>query len=270
MKPWIKKLGGAVLVFVSVASLLFSLYCLVQVWKLKEPLTEKLQAGLTLAGDTLKTTDEGLVIVEDALTNVSTSISSLETSTVAVAQSLHDSTLVLDSFSTLFGEDLPQVITNTQSSLANAQVSAGTIDGVLYTLSSVPFIGVKYEPATSLGASLNQVSVSLGAITPSLAEIRTGLNTANANLLGLEEQVISVSQDVSLISENLEEAQDVVDQYQTQLTTARGMVRDGQKALPNTMQTAAWLLTFAILWLAISQAGMLIQGVELLMTKPTD
>ena len=48
MNQSIKKLGGTALVLVSIASLVFSLYCLVQVWQLKEPLTEKLQAGLTL------------------------------------------------------------------------------------------------------------------------------------------------------------------------------------------------------------------------------
>ena len=267
MKPWVKKLGGGVLAVVSIASLVFSLYCLVQVWRLQQTLTDQLQSGLELTGAVLETTDQGLVIVEGALTNASTNITGLETSATAAAQSIHDTTLMVDSFSTLFGEDLPQVITNTRTALDNAQVGANTIDGVLFALSNVPLIGIDYQPTTSLGASLNDVSVSLSAIPASLSGIQESLDNTNASLLTLETQVIEVSQNMALISENIDQAQTVVDQYQVQVAAARGMVSAGQEALPQTMRTAAWVLTFIIIWLAISQAGMLFQGIGMLMTK---
>jgi hypothetical protein len=269
MKPWVKKLGGGVLVVVSIASLLFSLVCLIQVWRLQQPLADQLLVGFDLAEATLETTDQGLVIVEGALTNVTTNISGLETASTAAAQSIHDTALAIDAFSTLFGNDLPQVITNTRTALASAQTSAAAIDGVLLALSNVPFIGVQYQPATSLGSALNDISVSLGAIPPSLSNIQRNLDTTNTNLLTLESQIIAVSQNIELINENLEQAQSVVDQYQTQVATARGMISAGKQAVPQTIRTAAWVLTFFVIWLAISQAGMLIQGIGMLATRLT-
>jgi hypothetical protein len=267
MNPWVKKTLGTLLVSVSIIGLLISLFLLVEVWHQRKPVLANLQSSLTILSSTLQTTDEGLSIIELAVNNAYTSTVSLDDATLSLAQSIHDVSLLADSAATLVGEDLITTITNTQTALASAQASAEVIDNLLNTLASIPLIGIDYNPPVPLNVALGQVSDSLDPLPASLKKIQTDLITSQGDLQDLEEQVIVLNQKLTSITQNLILAQAVIDNYQTEVAQLKTWVQTGQDSLPKWIMSLSWLLTIIIVWLAATQIGTLLQGIDLLAQK---
>jgi hypothetical protein len=267
MNPLLKKTLGALLVIVSIIGLLISVLLLTQVWNLRKPVSDKLQSGLTLLSSTLQTTDEGLNTIEQVVNNAYTSTVSLDDATLTLAQSIHDVSLLADSASTLVGEDLITTITNTQTALASAQASAEVIDNLLTTFASIPLIGIEYNPPVPLNVALGQVFDSLDPLPASLKKIQTDLITSQGNLQDLEEQVTVLNQKLTSITQNLVLAQAVINNYQTEVTQVKTWVQTGKDSLPKWILSISWLLTVIIVWLAASQIGTLLQGIDLLAQK---
>jgi uncharacterized protein YoxC len=258
-----KKIIAVLMILVSIISLAASLFLIVQLWNNKAVLTEKLVGGLTSVSDTLTTTGEGLVVVDDTLGNISISISSLADTTLTLADNVNKTSTTIDSFSTLFTEEIPATITNTQTAIISAQTSAAVIDGVLTGLSNVPLIGLDYSPEESLSNALGEVAASLDALPRSIKGIGDDLDSTGTSLLTLQTDIQGISGNVSTISQNLDDAQDVVVKYQKQLDQLQTTVTQSIDQAPNWIKLAVWALTFFFVWMMVAQAGLLAQGIHL-------
>jgi hypothetical protein len=267
MSLQVKRIIGILIVAVSIISLIFSLYLLVKVWGLRQQWNDNLNATFELLSATIDTTDQGLIIVEQALTNASTSMTSLESATISLGTTVNDTSLVLDSFVTLFGEEIPAVITDTQNAIGSAEASFSVIDSVLTALSSIPLIGINYQPAVPLSTSLEQIASSLEPLPNSLKDISTSLDSTSSNLLALQTQITDVAQNITGINQNLTQAQGVIDQYQQEVDQFQTWIDKGQEAIPGWINTGVWIFTFILLWLAISQINLFIQGLEMVQKK---
>jgi len=257
-----KKIIAVLMILVSIISLAVSLFLIVQLWNNQAVLTEKLVDGLTSASDTLKTTGEGLVVVDDTLGNVSISISALADTTLTLADNINKTSTTIDSFSTLFTEEIPATITNTQTAIISAQTSAAVIDGVLTGLSSVPFIGLDYSPEQSLSTALGEVAASLDSLPGSIEGIGEDLDATGTSLLTLQTDIQVISENVSIISRNLDDAQDVVIQYQKQLDQLQKTVSESINQASTWIKYTVWALTFVLVWMMVAQAGLLAQGIH--------
>ena len=267
MKSWMRRVLGSLMIVGAVAGLAVSIFMLIQVWRIRQPASDKVTSTLASLHSTLETSETGLAVVEMAVTNTISATASLENTTLSMAQSVHDTTLLADSISILVEEDLPQTIDDTQTALASAQESAVMVDNVLYALAAVPLIGIEYDPPLPLNVALGQVSDSLDPITASLEGVQDSLQTTNENLLTLEEQIISLQTSISTINDNLAMAQQVVDDFQAQTAVQKELLESAQVAAPRWINIAVWLITFLILWIAITQLGMLMQGFEVFSRK---
>jgi septal ring factor EnvC (AmiA/AmiB activator) len=252
------------MIIVSILSLVISLFLIFQMWKSKDAVTERLVSALTAVSETLATTEEGLVVVNDTLGNASTSINALSGTTLTLADNVDKTSTTIDSFSTLFTEQIPQTISNTQTAIVSAQTSAAVIDGVLVGLSAVPLVGLDYDPETSLSTSLGVVAESLNPLPGSIKGIGDDLSATSTSLTTLESDIQNISTNVATISENLLEAQDVVKQYQKQINQLQATIEQSIEQLPGWINIAVWGLTFTIFWLMVAQAGLLAQGYQLI------
>jgi hypothetical protein len=262
-----KRFTGILILIISIISLIISLYFLVQAWRLRQPFSDNLNATFELLSTTLDTTDQGLAVVEQALTNVSGSMTTLEGATLSLESSVNDTSLVLDSFVTLFGEEIPTTITNTHTAIISAESSVAVIDSVLTAIASIPLIGVNYQPPVPLGTSLDQIASSLEPLPDSLKSISSNIDTTNTGLLTLQTQILDITQDIRTINQNLIQAQGVIDQYQQEVDQLQTWVDQGKESVLGWVKTGAWIFTFVLLWLIISQVSLLIQGLEILQEK---
>jgi archaellum component FlaC len=258
-----KKVAAIVMIIISTLSLVFSLILIFQIWKGRDAVTEKLVDGLTAVSNTLATTQEGLALVSDTLGNASTSIEGLANTTLTLADNVDKTSTTIESFSTLFTEEIPTTVSNTQAAILAAQTSAGVIDGVLTGLSNIPLIGLNYNPEKSLSTTLGLVAENLNPLPESIKGIGDDLSATSTSLTDLENDILGISANVDTISQNFLDAQEVVTQYQEQINQLQASLDRGIEQAPTWVSLAAWGMTFVIFWLMVAQAGLLMQGFQL-------
>ena len=66
------------------------------------------------------------------------------------------------------------------------------------------------------------------------------------------------------IKTSLSDAQGVTDQYLTVLEDLGEQVEISKKKLPAALGSISWFITIALVWLALTQLGLLMQGAEML------
>jgi hypothetical protein len=148
--------------------------------------------------------------------------------------------------------------------LAASQASARVIDQVLYGLNSVSALtGIEYDPETPLAESIGDVSESLDSLPKSFDAIEDDMATAQANLVAVEEGATSLATNLADIGTSLLQAQDVIDKYRTVVGRLATSIDNLDQKLAATMQGIVWGISFLLLWLIISQIGLVFQGWEM-------
>jgi hypothetical protein len=264
----LRRLIGLLLIIAALAGIVFSAWGLIQIWRLRPVVTQTVTDNLALFDQTLNTTQDGLTIVGQVVETTTVDVASLQTTTLALAQTIHDTTPTLDSLTSLTGKDMPAAISATKTSLASAQGSALLIDNVLAALTSIPFSPVAaYQPAVPLHTALAQVSSSLDALTPSLATINTSLADGKANLSVVETELTNISATTKGISDTLGSALIVINHYQATVTQLKQNVEATQLVAAGWITTITWVLTFVLIWLLMAQLGLGAQGLEMLRSR---
>lgn len=256
---------GITLIVAAATGMFISLYALTGMWRIKKPVEATILKNLETAATTLEATDDGLSIANQFLDSTSASIMAFETTVETLAKSIDDTGPFLDSLSTLMADDLPNAITSAQTSLLAAQSSARIIDSVLRSVTSIPFFpGDPYNPPVPLHVALAQVSDSLEGLPDSLSAMEGSLDTTNDNLGTIKVEVERMAKDISQIKDSLTEAKKVVTQYQTVGSDLQSSVKLMRARLPRWINSLAGTFSIVLLWLAITQVGLLVQGLELL------
>lgn len=261
MKTLSKRIIGSAMVVLAVVSLLITIYGITQVWQNKEPVEEYISSSLDLASTTLQTTADGLIVVSQSLASVSNSVSSLESTVGTLAKSIEDTTPLVSSLATLTGEVLPDAVISAQTSLESAQDGAKIIDTVLRTLTI--FNRSAYDPQVPLHEALGKVSDGLNEIPESLSTMESSLTTTNDNMEVMQAEISLIAENIGDISEGLEEGQKVIEQYQEIIADIQSGIERWQSLLPDLINKGAWLLTFILVWLGITQIGLLVQGLAM-------
>lgn len=259
-----KKALGMIMIAISAFGLLLSIFMLFQVWHYRQPVTNSLQAGLEQSSDFLKTTSDGLSVIDQVVKNVYTTTTYLDDASNAIAETMQSTSQFLDSAGTFIGVDLIHTITNTQIALDSAQSSAVVIDNILSALSTIPLIGITYNPTTPLNQALGEVSTSLDPVQASLKNFQTNLEDTSGNMQILNEQITTLDSKIITINNNLIQAQTTINSYQSQVDSLKTSVDQAKMHLSAWVSTLAWMLTAIILWLLLVQIGILLQGISLI------
>ncbi len=260
-----KRLTGLLMVIVAAGSLMITLAALVQVWRLRQPVTQYLRSNLRVVHESLGTTSDGLLLTSQSLDSVQASVTALSVTVDTLGKSIQDSEPMMDSLVVLMGEDLPETISSAQTSLSSAQESAKIIDAVLRALTI--FNPRIYNPRVPLNDALGQVSESLDDLPKSFSNMEVGLKSTQRNLTTIQVQIDLMSGEIERINESLDGSRKVINQYQGLFTRAEKRVINIKNRAPATVTTLAWVLSFLLFWLGVAQVGLLIRGLEWLRVK---
>jgi len=264
----LRRLLGVLFIAAAAAGLVFSVIGLVEVWRYRPVVTQKIVEALTVFDETLNTTHDGLAIVGQVVQTTTVDIAALQTTTLALTRALHDTSPMLDSLAHLTKTDFPAAIAATQTSLASAQSSALFIDNVLATLSNTPFLSAgTYQPDVPLHTALAQVSDSLNTFTPALATINSSLVEGQTNLGVMETELNKISSTTNAIGTTLGSAQSVIDQYKTVTTRLKEQLAALRSRIPDWLTALTWISTFILSWLLIAQVALATFGFSLLRSR---
>jgi methyl-accepting chemotaxis protein len=260
-----RNLLGVVLIATAIVGILFGIVALAYTWKTLPIFTQNTKSSVVMIGDALKTTSDGLVVVDSSLTATISSFTKLESTVVATAQSIDDSTPMVETLVLLAKEDLPATVSSAQLSLVAAQDSAEIIDSILRFLAGLPFVPQNlYNPPVPLHVALADVSGSLESIPPALETIEISLSETSENMEVIQADITLIATDIHDITVSMESAQDVIEEYQTLITDLQIRVDRVENNLAGWLNGAALILTFLLIWMIITQIGLLIQGLSML------
>ncbi|OGN82463.1 MAG: hypothetical protein A2X24_02210 [Chloroflexi bacterium GWB2_54_36] len=265
MKPIFSRITGLVLIIAAVMGLGLSLAGLILLGGFSSRISANLLGALEYLDRALAISSDGLETAESSLQAADSALVSLVSTLDGVNESLQGMDPTLTALSTLLGKDLPGTIEATQDSLDSAQTSAKNIDNVLTSLSRIPFFGtLVYNPDVPLNETLGEISDSLNAIPRSLRDAKSGLDIADKNLTMITSDLGDIAQSTDQIGLSIADALLVIDEYQTLVADMQKRAKDFRQELPGQLRLATLAAALLLIWLAITQIGLLAQGVEFL------
>lgn len=259
-----RKVFGLSLIIFAVIGLLLSVFALVQVWRLRLPVATRVYDGLVFSEKVVNTSISGLNVIDSSLTNMRKSMSSLENTTLIMAQSMQDTSDLIGSFSILFKGDLKETLENTKLSVVAAQSSALIIDNLLYGLSRIPLLGIVYEPPKPLNEALKEISSTLKDMPQSMEDISSNLSDSNSNILSLKDGIDEIAGSIANFQTDLSSAQEVINDYLTDLTDIQTSLVNAQQKIFNWSIWIAIVFSILIVLIGVTQIATVLQGYEMM------
>lgn len=259
----LKRIFGGGLFVASILGIIGTFIAIVLVVRASGQLQQEAVATIDLTLDLLATTEASLDLLDDTLTDTADAVDALSLTTDSVGGTVSGTDDLLGSLALLFAEDLPTVIAGTQGSVAAASESAALLEGFLLTLSSVPFIGVNYNPEVSLTQSIEDIETSLDALPTSFDTIASDLNATQASLSGVERGLDDLTGELENIAAALRESQALIADYSLLLDDVIERMETLRETAPRRIRNATVLLVSVLVWLLIAQTGLLYQGREM-------
>lgn len=256
---------GILLIAASVGGLAISITGIIGVWRVEKDMKAGLEDTLTLLDTNLQTTADGLRIAGRSLDQATGSLDTLGDAIQTTKKSVHDTIPLIDTVAQLTTRDLPTTISTTQQALTSAQSSARVVDSTLTILTSIPLLRVnRYQTQVPLGDALGDVSASLDPLPDSLSSMDESLANARGNLSTTEEQFDEIAVDIDDIGTSLTDAREVTTQYLQVVSGLQQQLASARNSLPGYIDAISWFVTVALVWLGLTQIGLMVQGLEMM------
>jgi hypothetical protein len=258
----IRTILGFLLVLIAVASLLVDVAGIVQVWTLREPVTRDAINTLDLLNSTLDTTSQGLGIAKTSLKSVTATIGALQTTVASAAATIDSASTSVSSASTIIGTNLSATINSALGALDAVEQTTSTIDGVLGTLAAIPFLGVQYDPAKPLSASVSDLTDQLRTVPQSLGDLEKNLTTSGSSLDKVGNDAKTLSDSLGSVESDMGQLVGVLEQYETQVKAFQGTVRNLRENIVTIVWGVVAFSTFILFWLGVTMLQALFAGLR--------
>lgn len=265
----LKRVLGVSLMIFSALGLVISLFGLLAVCKVSGPFAQSADEALTLSLTALNTTSQSLDLVQSALGEAQDALGAVETVILDTGDGLHNTGALMGSLSDALAGDLPQVILRSQHSLTAAEEGAAVIERMLHGLNVISALtGVTYDPDVSLTESFARLNQSLDDVPQTLAEVDGTLNAVQDNLNSMQPSFTDLTGTLKESEAILAEMEASIDDYNGVIQELSLKIGGLQESLPNWIRIVTFALYFLLIWLAVSQIGLLWQGWEMVSYHP--
>jgi len=264
MKKLIYRMTGVFLIIAAVLGWGVSVGGVVLVWRVKPSAEAALISSVDLLDRSLNITNDLLGVADTSLEQAETSIVLLGSTIDNVADTLQTTSEMTASIADIFGDSLGDVVLQTRKALGTMQTSAKLIDDTLGFISAIPFMRVNYDPDTPLAASVTEISDSLDPLPENLNAVEADMKSTSANLGSMDENISSLQESIVGTQKNLRDARGIVQSYKQILEETQQKIANFKDNLPLWLGILVWGLTIFFVWLVIAQAGLLMQGLEML------
>ena len=265
----IKRVLGSCLMIFSTLGLLISLLGLVAVFRFSGPVASSSEQALQVTLVALTSGQQNLDLALRALGEAQAALDATEAFVEGAGSGLKDTSALMGSLSDMMVGDLGQVIVESQHSLAAAENAAAVIEELLYGLNVISGLtGLTYDPDVSLTESFARMNDSLDTLPRTLAELDDSLTDAQGNLDDSQASVVELAGPLNESAAVLMEAQGSLEAYSSLIAQLIQEIEDLQESLPLWIRAIVFSLYFLLIWLAITQVGLLWQGWEMVSEQP--
>jgi hypothetical protein len=269
MMKSIRRLVGTALVVVSLLGLILTAAGLVVIPGAGRQFRQGAAEAVDLALLAVNTTDDSLDIADNSLDATLGTLDTLQSVVRQGGRALDDTDPLLESLTTLAGQELPATIESLQLGLASAEESAAVIDQLLSGLNAISALtGLTYNPPVPLAESIRLVSESLQDLPGIISGVEGDLDTARVDLESVSEDVTILADDLDEVRRNVAQTRTVIDQYRLVVDSLRLSLTDLHADLPSIVRWGVWGVSLVLVWLLVTQVGLLYQGWEMMTGPP--
>jgi hypothetical protein len=254
-----------------------SLAGLVVIWVAKPTVTSYATTTVDTLSTSVTTSKDVMGITGQALGATVDSLGALSTMLSTTATTVDNTTPVLTEINTIMSDTLPSTMRAATTSLQTAQGAAKVLESTIqsldtfrFLLSSTPLLGnlldptsTSYNPEVPLADSLGELASSLESLPDTFINMSVKLSTADDNMGAIQENLVTMSDGVALISTSIGEYQRMVLQSQSSMDNLSSILTTIQTNLNSIINGVAITLTLLLLWFLAAQIVILTQGWEL-------
>ncbi len=250
------RIGGLVIIILSVLVMVLTISGVVGVWAVNEPLT-------TTILDILKPLEEALSFAADLLERIGGLVErargvvdTIDAMAEALGANIEENRLILNLISKALGDELEPVLETVGEVVDTVNTAATTLDNAVKVVKALPFPYLDQYQAEI--TRLEEASAEVLELTASLQDLETRVDERRSETA--EDIVSVVTTRTSKMHAILDEVQADVDYYDAQVSDLQERVALLKARIPLWIDLAAIVITVLLLWLALSQVSVFIHG----------
>lgn len=223
-------------------------------WVLLGQVGVALEDSLDLTRETLVALDASAGVASESLEALGASLGALERTAGSLDTAFDDGEALLTELSTVVREDVADALAAVDDTLPGLIRVAGTIDGTLATLSSLPF-GPSYDPEQSFADALRGLETSLDGLPTRLREQADLIDTSAANLGEVGRGVSALAAELSAFDEALVQSAALLSTYDETIAEGTLLVQEASASVGSQLR---WGRAAVVLLALAFAAGQLV------------
>lgn len=267
MSPKTKRVIGVILIAAAIVGWLICLTSLITIWVVRPSLTETVTTQVSGIKATLEITAQGLEVTQKSIGAVITGLETLQNTVQTTADVINGTTPFLNSLIGITDQSLPDTVAGLKGGLEKAQAGAQVIDDALRKVTSLPLIGEYlsgkgYNPETPLDKGLSEAIDKVANLEDTFQGMTDSLSNTRDNVQAVQQGIDTMAANIGEIRTNLEETQQALKQYQQAALGIVAFLEKWGDRLPQIILLLAVLFSILFIWIAATQLGLFLQGLE--------
>lgn len=256
--------AGRAMLAVSGVGVFVGLVATILGWVVVGNIIDSTSRTIGVSVDSLDAVDDTITLAAGVLDSTIATVDTVESTLDTLADSVDQGTDVVDSVTELSAAAGPALV-EAEATLRELEQIGGTIDGILATLSNLPF-GLDYDPDASFGSTMGDLADDIAPLTGAFGTTSENLDSFAGSSSELRADIEELAESVGDINDQLADSPDLVDQYRTNVATARGVALATQSDLDSTLTYTRLLIILLGVTFAAGQLVPFWYGRELLLS----
>ena len=268
MKKLLLRFLGLFLVAIALMGIVICCVGIFGVWRFKSVAEGETLALMDLVSETMESAVQGLSSTQVSLEAALESINNLDASLKILNETMENSTHFFDTTNKLTSDTLPNTIRTTQKAIQAASQSAKLVDDTLSIIAAIPLVGSGYKPDTPLSKALLEISTSLDSLPGTIEGVNDDIVEIKGNMVDLQAQIKNASGQTEQIKNSLTETNSVILKVNDLAKRLQPRFSNLRIYIPRWLNYLTWGLTIFLVWFALAQIGMIVQGMRLILEQP--
>jgi chromosome segregation ATPase len=247
----VKRIGGLILLILSVIFFLISLGGLIGIWVYNQPLTERALTTIETISVDLEGAAEAIELSKAELISAQAQIDLLQAILETLGLNAAEDLNRLADIVSKVEDTLSPVLNSVSSGISTLRDSLLTIKDTLETINELPLINIQVPGIETVEEGANQLDTLQNQIEEGGGKIEQLSQTTQDTIDSLVTGFAELEGSIVILLETL-------DVYESKIESTQAQLQYLESNLPTWIDLASVILTVILVWLGISQVGLFI------------
>jgi len=250
----LKRILAVVVMVIAALVLVLGLTGLAGTWVVRTQLGTGLESIVTTAETRAETVQRGLDRLDGTLAQAASEIAAVEQEVQRLGADLEQNKPLLTAISDKLGLELSPLVTKAGEIVTTIRETVAAVNSIVEGVNALPFVTSPVAEAEAL----NKLSQDLDTLVAEVQDLRTAVDRRQSEVV--QGAVALITTPVSQIGSTLGTMQAGIAGYSREIDRLQEGLSSLNSAIGRWLAWGAVILTLFLLWLCISQAGLLVLG----------